>query len=112
MIGYDRSGIYKIWDRTKVIRIKNVVFEKKQVSKEGLANLLPYYNNIPITKLLQEPEIVLLELKLQEITKVLKNDGDDNINYSYMPTTFLDTESSNLGNLHIESTSRKSQTCQ
>lgn len=88
------------------------MFEKKQVSKGGFANLLPYYNNIPITKLLQKPEIVLLELKLQEVTKVLENDGDDNIDYSYMPTTSLDTESSNLGNLDTECTSCKSRTYQ
>lgn len=88
------------------------MFDKKQALKKGPANLLPYYNNIFTTKLPQELEILPLELELQEATKALDNNGGDNIDHLHMLPTFLDTKSSNLGNLNIESISRKSQTRQ
>lgn len=87
------------------------MFDKKQVLKRRPANLLPYSNNISITKLLQEPKIILLELVPQEITKVLEDDGNNNIDYSHLLSTFLDTESFNFGNLDTKSTLRKSLTC-
>ena len=31
MVGYDESGIYKVWDWTKVIKTKDVMFDETQV---------------------------------------------------------------------------------
>lgn len=78
--------------------------------KRRLTNLLLYYNNILITKLLQELKIILLDLELEEVTKVLKNDRNNNINYLYIFSTFLNTKGFNLSNLDIKFILYKSQT--
>lgn len=57
----DGSGIYKIWEGTNIIKIKDVVFNKRQVLIKRPANLLYYCNNILS---LQEPENELLEPEL------------------------------------------------
>lgn len=52
IVKYNGSDIYKVWDETKVIRTKNVKFDKEQVLKREPTNLLSHCNNILITKLL------------------------------------------------------------
>lgn len=29
MLKYDESSVYKVWDKTKIIKIKDVVFDKE-----------------------------------------------------------------------------------
>ena len=67
MVRYDRSGIYKVWDETNVIRTKDVVFDETQVWRGGPANSPPHLNFFPATKTPPISEIIPLEVELQGI---------------------------------------------
>ncbi len=112
MVGYDGSGIYKVWDGTKVIKTKDVVFDEKQVWRGRPANSPPHLSFVSATKTPQIPEIIVLEVELQEVHEALENDGGDNIDHSHMPPTLLEIESSSPSNLDTESMSPEFQTRQ
>ena len=110
MVGYDGSGIYRVWDETKVLRTKDVVFDETQAWIGGPTNsisgqLTEQQNLRPVLPIeaLQAPEVVPLEVELQGVNEALENDGGDIIDHSHISLTPLETESSDPNNLNMES---------
>ena len=94
MVGYDGNGIYRVWDGSKIIRTKDVIFDETLTWIGQTANLPPsqpaIQQNSSLSVITQTPkpiEELPLELELQGVNEELENDGGDGIDHSHIPPT-------------------------
>ena len=102
MVGYDGSGIYKVWDGAKVLRTKDDVFDEAQPWTQRIANTTsnppatePSLNACPIP-LMPHANITSaqdantpFDVELRAVNEALENDGGDGIDHSHQPQAFI-----------------------